>query len=249
MKKILGALLAALAVLTADAEKMEIECVLESDEIQLDSVPMGIVPGAGLAAIAGSNIVTIDPEMPKRSIKVELPDTVVIDDFVMCGTAIVMKIYDSIVWTSASYGFFGLTFENPDFSICEATDSTIYVLRDSTAIELNIASRKPVSSYKFDDRPQSLHKLSDGVVAVLGRRVVSLYGDEWTLLHEHPCDIRSAAITPKGIFLGTDDGLWRVEHSKGVQLLLNGTVSMLFFDNSILYLVDGEGNLYRITWV
>lgn len=249
MKKIFIFHLLVLIVFYARADKMEIECVLEHEELQLDSIPLGIIPGAGLSAVAGSSIVTVDPDMPKRSIKISVPDSLVIDGFTMCGTSLVMKIYDSIVWTSASHGFFGLTFENPGFDICQATDSTVFILRENNAMELNIVTRKPVASYRLEGRPLSMHKLNDGAVVVTDRCVASLYGGEWTILHEHPCSICCASITPHGIFFGTDDGLWRLAKNGDIELLVDGSIKALFFDCEILYMLDRETNLYRITWV
>lgn len=249
MKKLLTIILLAVSVAAIRAEKMEIEQLLTAEDIRLDSVPLGIIPGSGLCAIFGNSILTVDPTVESRRVDVAVGDTTVIDRFVSCGSFLAMKIHNSLVWTSATRGFAGITFEDSDFGICTASDSTVYVMRNSGAMELGLTDGRPKVSYTFDERPVTLQKLRDGIVAVTTRRVLSLYNGEWTLIHQHPCDIRCAAITPHGIFLGTDDGLWRCGPAGSVELLANGSISSLFYDRTVLYILDGTAGLYRLSWL
>lgn len=249
MKKLLSIVFFAISLLAVRAEKMEIEQLLTSDDVRLDSVPLGIIPGSGLCAVFGNSIFTVDPDAESRRVDIAVGDTTVIDNFASCGPFLVMKIDNSLVWTSTSRGFAGITFEDAGFDICAASDSSVYVLRDTGAIELGLADKRPLGSYTLDERPLTVQKLHGGIVAVTLRRVLSLYNGEWTLIHHHPCDIRCAAITPRGIFLGTDDGLWRCGVAGSVEHIAEGSIASLFYDKAGLYVVDGTAGLYRLSWL
>lgn len=248
MKKFLIIVFTAVSLLAVRAEKMELELLLMADDVRLDSVPVGIIPGSGLCAVFGNSILTVDPDAESRRVDIAVGDSTVIDNFASCGPFLVMKIYNSLVWTSPTRGFAGVTFEDAGFDICAASDSSVYVLRDTGAMELSLADKCPLGSYTLDERPLTVQKLRDGIVAVTSHRVLSLYNGEWTLIHRHPCDIRCAAITPRGIFIGTDDGLWRCSTWGSVELLAEGSMASLFYDKPGLYILDGAASVYRLTW-
>lgn len=243
------ALLINITLWGADGNRsVEVDMILGAEELDLSETPIGIVPGSGIFAAYGNRLVSVEPDSAMRNVEIAIPDSVLIDDFVFAGNTLVMKIDNSLIWTSPASGFDAVTFVDSDYSLCAATDSTVFIFSRDMAMEFNLKRKKPDVSVQLGCRPVEARKLKDGMLLATDKTVLSLFNDEWTLLHSYPGLINAAAFMPDGIFIGTDEGLWRIAGGGVVELLAQGQVRKMYNDNSVLYILDGEGNLLSLSF-
>ena len=113
-------------------------------------------------------------------------------------------------------------------------------------MEICMSTKKPIEILQLQEAPLTALRLLDGWVVITERGVVSCVKGEWTQLYRHPSHIVCGAITPKGIWLGSIDGLWRVEGTDVVGLAASGPVCRLWYCSHKLYVLDGGGYLYSV---
>ena len=248
--RIIIALLACLCSQFAGARQLKVELLLSAGELQLDSVPLNVIPGEGLFAALGNKLVNLDREGNHDLREVALPDSVIIDDFIAAGPSLVFKCDRSLLWQTPEGGFWGITLEDADFRLIYGTPERVAIYRPGARqlLEVSLAERRPVLSMKMDEPLIAASRIGTGIVTVTQTRVLTWFEGEAGVLHRHPAVINCAAITPQGVFLGTDRGLWSVRRQDELELLGAGTVKALLCDGERLYLIDGGGNLYRAVW-
>lgn len=246
MKKLLFTLLLpVLSIFAVMAQSIEVDVIKEASELDLSAAPISVKPGSGIFVAYGNRIAGVDTVC---EVGVNLPENVVIEDFVFAGPSVVMKINGGMAWTRQEGGFDACAFPEEGFRLCPATDSTVYVLGADRIIEYDLKNKKPRTMVNVAGTPVAAHYLPDGFVLATDRAVYSLINGEWKLLHSHPGRINAAVVMPAGIFVGSDQGLWRLAGDDVMELIGMGGVRKLLVEGMTLYVVDGEGNLVGFTF-
>lgn len=225
------------------SKTVEVDLIADSLTLDLRKTPLGVLSGSGIFAAIGNRIVSASSDMTMRCVNVDIPENTAIDDFVFVGDKLLMKIDDSIVWTSPSSGFEAYTLPDQKFRLCSASDSTAYILTDNRVFEFNLKKKILETSVNVAEPPIAAYPLRDGLLLITSRSVLSMYNNEWTQLHRHPGEIRAGAIMPSGIFVGTDEGLWKIAGNNIVELIATGGVMRMYSDAHKLYVLDAAGNL------
>lgn len=228
------------------AKSVEVELIRESKNLNFGATPIGIKSGEGIFAMAGNRIVPAYQDSTHGSINLNLPDNIIIDDFVFAGATPVMKIDDFLIWENPDSRFEAIALPEKDFRLCPATDSTVYILSSDKFFEFSLKTKKPLTYVSVAGKPVYVHHLDDGLILATEQSVFSLLNNEWKLLYNHPGKINAAAVTLEGFFIGCDKGLWRIAGDNTVELFASGGVSKLFSDAETLFVLDSEGNLLAL---
>lgn len=246
---ILFFILGIVAAFCKESRYAEIDFLFDKNMFDVSDIPLGIIPGQGLCAALGSKIVGLDVTRNDSFKEIALEDsTVVIDEFVITEKYMAFHSDNSIFWNTSNRGFDGIMFNDNLFSIALATDSTLFVIRklDNEIFEIDLKSKSSLWSTRFDEPIVSVFRIGQDIVLVSSYKIALFVNGEWNILHNHPIEIVSSAITPYGIFFGTSDALWRIHGVDEIQYIARGAISHILFDRDILYIVDNESNVYTI---
>lgn len=246
-------LLFILAILACDmkaASEVSVRKVSSPEELDLNGVSLGTFPGLGICGVFGNKIVPLDAYAGNPSANIEISDSIDIDAFDVAGRNVILKSENSLVWYSPERGFNGITLPDFDFTIKSASDSTVYIIpsKEQVVIEMRLRDKAVTKTITITDRPLAIQKLSDGEIIVTSDGVWVGHNGKWEAMYIHPTAIKQAAVTPKGIFFASREGLWRVESHDTVTFIVEGEVSDLFFESKTLYILDASGTLWGMTW-
>lgn len=238
----------ALTVFVSNAREIEIEQLSDSGVIVTDT-PLACREDLGLFCALGNRIMALESPDMLRPSEFLFPDSVRIDGFYFEGRKLVSLLDNVVLWADSVAGYGGMAFEDNDFDICRATDSTFYVVRPSecSVIEFSMSRKEALSYYYLDEAPVTAGKFGNSTVVVCQNNIYLVLGDDTSVMHSHPREIRAAAVTPMGIYFGTDSALWRVVDFDRLEHVADGSISRIVGAGDLFYVVDGTGALYKFT--
>lgn len=238
-----------LASFFADAREIEVEQLMESGATSLSDVPLACREDLGLLCFSDGNIIPLEGSDTVSDSWLQFPDSVVIDDFFFEGDRLVFRRDRAVVWADGTAHSDGIAFEDGDFSISQATDSTFYIIRpsDCSVIEFSMARKAAQDYYSLDEPPVAAGKFGSATVVVCHSNIYLILGDDTSVMHSHPQEIHAAAVTPAGIYFGTDSALWRVVDFDRLEHVADGSISRIVGAGDLFYVVDGTGALYKFT--
>lgn len=245
---ILALWISSMPILAAPDEEYDLRLVSSSSQLDLTACALNIVPGEGPCVGVGNKIFVIDSTGRGLMDVIALHDSVyTIDDFIVAGKNVVVKSGASVIWTDGDT-YDGMTMEDDKFDLRSAGDSTIYLVRRNTneAFEFSMADRSPVSHLISDEKIVNIFKLGSMLIMVTEYNIMLSEDGKWKLLHSHPFEILSADINGRGLYFGTDEGLWLLIGKDEIELIGEGMVKRVMSDGERLYILDGENNLYSL---
>ena len=162
-----------------------------------------------------------------------------------------MKTGNSVIWIdNDQQKFDGITFEDSDFKISHASDSTIFLLRGQTdtLLEIDLNSKKTIFATRFNAPPVAAVRLKAGLLVVTRHNILINDRDQWISALHHPAEILHCESTPYGLFFGTPDALWRLVAPDNIELVATGSVSGIYSNDTSIYIVDSHTNLLRMDY-
>lgn len=231
--------------------EVKVTTLLSASDLSLDSVPTGVIPGLGLMGAFGGELATLDPDDTSRKVTVAIPDSIEIESFITAGKSIIMKTGSSVVWIDNDrQQFDGITFEDSDFNIIHASDTTFFLTRKTSGLlyEIGLASKITVDSWMFDEPPLAAYRLASGFLVVTLHNILLHDGAQWINVLHHPTEIQCCESTPYGIFFGTTDALWRLTSPGKTELVATGEASAIHYSGSSIYIIDSQSNLLRMDY-
>lgn len=244
-------LMGSLAFRASAQREVRVTTLLSASDLNLDSIPTGVIPGLGLMGAFGGELATLDPDVASRKVTVAIPDSVEIESFITAGKSIVMKTGSSVVWIDNDrQQFDGITFEDSGFRIAHASDTTFFLLREASGLlcEIGLASMDAVDSWSFSEAPVAAFRLASGLLVVTLHDIMMLDNGRWINVLHHPAEILCCESTPYGIFFGTPDALWRLASPGKTELVATGEASAIHFSGSSIYIIDSHSNLLRMDY-
>lgn len=254
MKKVLTLILSLFLIvpsLHGEDRDATVELLFDRVLFDVSDTPVGIIPGQGLCTAIGNKIVGLDADRNDRFKEIILKDsTVTIDGFTVIGNHLVFRSDKSIIWNTLDDTMDGITFADKEFSIAPASDTTLFVIHhpEKELFEISLKNKKSLWSSRMDEPVVTLTRIGRDIVTVTTRHIALFIDGEWNIMHTHPVDITSAAFTSHGIFFGTSDALWRLHGPDEIEHVATGNVSCLLSDGDRLYVIDGENNVYAVSF-
>ena len=229
----------------------EIEIIANAGEYDFNVIPVASLGKIGAFVALGNKIIALEDELDKNEIRsFSLPDSVNIEEFFFLNDRIVFKHRSNVIWSTFEGHFDGMCFADDDFHIASATDSTFLIIHPAaTSIsEFSMANKDIITTYRFKELPLTAGMLGNSMVAITEETLYLVNTKEAITLHQHPLPIKCAAITPMGIFFGTDSALWRLIGVDEIEHIASGSINQIFGSNRMLYVIDQIGNLYRFSY-
>lgn len=233
-----------------NARDVEVECLYTINDIDLSEVPMASIAGQGLYAAVGNKIVSMEYSDNTLLQGIALPDSVTIDQFFYDGDNFVFRSDNNLIWSNVSGRFDGIQFEDSEFTIAPATTNSVFILRAAAkqVIEISLDEKRPLQLFSVEGCPIAAGKFGSGEVIVTDRDIYLHLGEnEMNLLHRHPLTIKSADITPLGIYFGTEHDLWHLIGIDTLEHVASADIKRIFGTGAFLYVLDSMSNLYKFT--
>lgn len=230
------------------ANEIQVEQIYSADEINLFDLPLATMGNYGLFCASGNKILSLEDSNNLTLSSIEISDSIQIDNFFFIGDKLLLKHKESVIWSDSKGNFDGISFEDSRFNICSGTDSTFFIIRpkEHIVLEISIETKMPIYSYNINEIPILVGKFGNSTLLVCNNSIYINYDNETRLLHKHLVDIKTAAITPLGIYFGTDEALWRIISTDELELVANGSVNKIIGAGRTLYVLDGTGSLFKI---
>lgn len=227
--------------------EVEVELLSQGSELDLKAIPIGVIGEEGLFCAIGNELSAVDMSETAILKRFTLPEDVVVNEFISVGDKIMVHTGKSLVWFGADGIFKGIGFQDDEFSIAPASDTTFYFLRPDEIIEVSLTTEQPVSKIKVQN-PIGVSKFGSGVIFATSYEVWLLLPEGLNLLHKHPLPIKSFGVGTAGVFFCTESELWRLEGIDTLEHVATGSFDAIKAAGHILYVIDGEGNLYRFDY-
>lgn len=231
------------------ARVVDVEQLYDPDELNLLDIPLACTGSYGIFCATGNEIMSLENSDVTPFTSISLPDSTFIDEFFFMGDKVLFRQGDAVVWADSKGCFDGMAFEDSDFSICAATDSTFFIIRpsDCSVMEVSLKQKAPKYIYRMEDAPVTAGKFGDSTVFISTEAIYMMLPEGTNLLHRHPLEIRAAAVTPMGIYFGTDIAMWRVVGIDSLEHVADGSIARIVGAGRLLYVVDGMGSLFKFS--
>lgn len=223
---------------------VEVELVSPGSDINLSVLPVSVLGSQGLFCALGNEIVAISSTENSLLTRVELPDSVHIDQFAACGDKIVIRDGRKAMWLDSDGNSGGSLFPDDEFDIMPASDSTFYVLTQGCVAEFKPGESVPVRTVIMPEQPVAAAGFGSGLVVATQSSIRLVIPESVDILHRHPLPIRSLSVGSPGIFFCTETDLWRLEGIDTLEHIASGSFDRLLASGPRLYLIDSSGSLY-----
>lgn len=230
---------------------VEIEIIANAGEYDFDVVPVASLGQIGAFGAFGNKIIAMEDDREENNVRsFILPDSVNIEEFFFLSDKIVFKHRENVVWVTFNGEFNGMCFADDNFHISSATDSTFLIIHPAamSISEFSMARKDIMATYHFNEPPVTAGMLDGSIIAITEETFYIITADKTITLHQHPLPIKCAAITPMGIFFGTDCSLWKLIGVDELEHIASGNICRVFGSNRMLYVIDQTGNLYRFSF-
>ena len=229
----------------------EVEVIVAAGVYNFREMPVAVLGRMGAFGAIGNKVMALEDDGDDFVVRsFTLPDTINVEEFFFLTDKIVLKHERNVLWVSFDGRFDGICFANDDFHIAHATDSTLLVVQPESFFisEFSMTEKNIRANYRFIEPPLTAGMVDSSMIAVTTSTLYLVTSDDTIVLHHHPLPIVCAAITPMGIFFGTDDALWRLIGIDEVEHIASGGISHIFGGSRTLYVVDTVGNLYKFSF-
>lgn len=235
------------ACISLSAKNIAVEQLFASDDLDLSAIPLGAIAGQGLYGAFGNKIVALEHGDNLILTSMTMPDSVAIDEWFHNGEKFVIRQGQTVVWSGLDGRFDGMAFEDDGFSIAAATDSTFYVIRTEAmeVLEISLSTKRPVRVSQLEEPLLAVGKVGAADLFITRHAAYLHLDNETNLLHRHPLELTAGAITPMGIYFGTDYDMWRVTGINTLEHVADGSISRILGAGNLLYVIDTSGNVWR----
>lgn len=244
MKKVLFISIVVIAVISCYGEKMSKRQLLSQDELK--DIEISELPGFGLCAyLEGDSVMLLDSEdLPF----VHIPAKTDARQIIVCDSMIFGAIGNAIYADTCSTPT--MILDNENFVLYPATDKSFFVCTsDSTWSDVILVNPSERIYSNITAQPEPIYKIvanDEHTVALMGNQVIAIgANNEIAPLYENKY-LNDIAISPHGLFMATDEGLFLAPNLNNEILISTKPFSRIWWINETLYFIDAEGSLCAI---
>lgn len=204
------------------------------------------LPELGLCInLDGDSLIYLDdPELPILHLDVKR-DT---REIIVCDTTIYVSVENAVYADTCNTPL--IIMDNNMFSLYPACGSSFYVCTADSAYSDLILVDPVAGAYsivtKIEAPIQKVVANDTYTLALINNQIVALGANNAMLPLYQGEEINDMAISPLGLFVATDEGLFLTQNPSEVKCWSKKKYTRVWWVNESLYLLDAENNLYAI---